>query len=264
MKNGGDMMGLSRNQKILVIIGLVAAILYINYTPPQEAIAVLDTTFIVKNQSGIGVVGAKINCYQHGLFGDIPTLPSFTLYTESGGMVWRRIAQGIYTVEIIAPGYNILTNVLDLRVSGEVNPSRIFTFTLITGSGGNPPPNTYPVDFYLVGPNNVRVSAYVSSEGSTELSDAHGRAQLHLIAGTHTVTFSGYYTQTAGNFIDFDFDVGVIISGATIYTVYVHTASVQVGNPPSENNGGNWWDLIIANPMVLALFVVAFVLLLRR
>jgi hypothetical protein len=233
-------MKLTRNYKILILALVGAWIILSGYKPPQEAIAILDTTFIIKNQNtGLGVPSAKIECFQHDTFGGIPASASYTIYTDSSGVGVRIIAQGIYTIKITAAGFNVYqTDYLDMRVSGEVNPKRTFTFTLTPGSGGNPPPGTYATTFYLVGPNNIRVIGYISSEGNTQTSDAHGFAQLFLTAGTHNVRINGYYIQSAGTFITFDYTGAITITGASTYTAYVNTASILPGNPPAEGSGG--------------------------
>jgi len=231
-------MKLNRNVKLIIILGLAAALLLINYTPPSGAIAVLDTTFIVKGSSAQPVSGARIDCYQHNIWGGVGDAPSFTIYSGSGGVAHRIIAQGIYTVKVTAAGFDVYTDDLDLRVSNEVNPSRTFTLVLTAGAGGNPPAGTVAVKLYLVDPRNGRVSAYVQIDGGADyLSDGHGYALVYLSPGAHSLRFHGYYQRDSsfgGAQTAFDFTRAITVTSATTYTAYVATGAVLQEEPPAE------------------------------
>jgi hypothetical protein len=209
------------------------------------AVALTDTRFIIKTQSGSGISNARVDCYLHDFFGGVPSSPSYTVYSDTSGLAERTIAQGIYTVTVTASGYVVNTKECDNRASGEVNPVRSFTFTMVPGGTT---PTGFDVDFYLLGANNNRVSAYVTCEGEAITSDEHGLARFNLEAGSHTIRFNGYYLKdTGGAFptqMSFDFTKSVSISHATVYTVYLETESIQNANPPYEETDVDLTDLV--------------------
>jgi len=239
-------MKLNRTQKIMLLFGVLAVILISGYHPPQEAIAVLDTTFIVETSTGQRIGAARLDCYQHDWLGGIGATPSFTIYSDSSGIAHRIIAQGIFTVKAIATGYAEYVEVIDMRVSNEVNPSRTYPIVMQPDSW-TPPPGTVPVDIYLVDPQQHRVSAYIDVDGATTyLSDGHGYAVIYVTPGSHSLRIRGYYqkdTSLGGAQVTFDFTVSITAPSSTPYTAYVATGSIVQQSPPDETGGGGLDDL---------------------
>lgn len=220
---------------LILAVSLLGAGFIANSVLPL-AVALTDTRFNIQTQSGLGVANARVDCYLHGFFGDIPTNPSYTIYTDLTGLARRTIAQGVYTVTVTASGYEVKTQECDNRASGEINPIRSFTFTM---TQGGVTPTGHLVNFYLIGAGNNRVSAYVTCEGMVLTSDEHGLARFTLQTGSHQVRFNGYYLKETGlslpQTVNFDFTKTVSISQDATYTVYLETQSLQSGNPPVED-----------------------------
>lgn len=231
---------------ILIMIIFGAGILAQSILP--LALALTDTKIYVKTQSGSGIGNARVELYLHGFFGEIPTTPSYTIYSDSSGLARRTLTQGVYTVVITASGYITKTVDIDNRASGEVNPIRSFNISL---DPGGTTPIGFDVNFYLVGADDDRVSAYVTCDSETLTSDQHGLARFNLEAGTYSVRFNGYYLKNLGGGttslptqINFDFTGSITVSYATTYTVYLETESIQNTDPPAEKTGYDLTGLI--------------------
>ena len=226
---------------ILIVVAGALAINVVAQSILPLAIAIIETNIYVKTEAGSGINNARVDCYQHDWLGGVPSSPSYTIYTGISGLASRTIAQGIYTIIVTATGYETKSSVVDLRVSGEPNPKRTITITLVPGGVS---PTGHQVDFYLVGHNDERVSAYVTIGSDTRTSDEHGLARFTLQTGSYSVRFHGYYLEDTGAGLpiqrSFDFTKGVSVTKPDIFTIYLETESIINGVPPSEEAD---WDL---------------------
>jgi len=205
------------------------------------AIATNRITVIVSDiDTGAYISGALIEFDQHSFAGQ-PNGVDFSSYTDSKGVAERTIAQGLYTMYVLAQGFIDGVFTEDLRLNRE-RGSQTVRLGLKRDTTLVDVPSGETVEFYLVERDDARmVSGGVVLDGVTRVVDEEGYVRFEGVPqGTYMVQFWGRYPSMTSPFVyvNFNFEKEItVVAGTNRHTVFVTTEQdFPNTEPPPDTN----------------------------
>jgi hypothetical protein len=246
---------LTRNMKIILVIGLAIFLLYSSQKPASQSvtqlapISISQVSIRVLNKvTSAPIVNAQIMLTCTDLTTNYGK--QYTFITDSNGVGSNTIAPGNYAVSITKTGYDQFLTSISATL-----PTVSMVYQM-TPNGGTTPPGSHDLTvFFVVNYNAFIEGAHITFNGVTYASDSNGKVLLFSVPeGSYSVHIWGPSVKN-GLSTDYDFIASLVVGanqGAYVYTSYCNSNTLLNESPHLNGGGGNGdlWAWLLSSSLI--------------